>query len=158
MCIEGQKGVSLIELILFIVIVSVALVAIIKAFEVASIGSADPVLRRQSLAIAQALVEEISYKPVTPPDGGLACPSSFCNASTRSQFDDVMDYNGLFMQGIRDLAGHALTGLESYRVDVAVSSNVAFGSVPATAGYRIRVTVTDPRGEPVVVETYRANY
>ena len=37
------------EVVLFIVVVSVALVAVLKAFDLANVGSADPVLRRQSL-------------------------------------------------------------------------------------------------------------
>jgi MSHA pilin protein MshD len=150
-----QHGVSMIEAVLFIVVVSVALVVVLKAFDIANQGSADPILRRQSLAIAQSLLDEISFKDfANPSPGGYAGPY---NAATRSQFDDVMDYNGLSLSGISDLSGAAVTGLSGYRAVVAVAA-AAFGSVPSTAGYRITVTVTDPANNTLTLDGYRANY
>lgn len=150
-----QHGVSLIEAVMFIVVVSVALVAVLKAFDIANQGSADPILRRQSLSIAQSLLDEVSLKDfANPSPGGYAGPY---NAATRSQFDDVMDYNGLTLAGISDLSGTAVTGLSGYRAVVAVVA-AAFGSVPSTAGYRISVTVTDPSGAQLALEGYRASY
>ncbi len=149
-----SHGVSLIEVILFMVVVSVALVVLLKAFNQAAVASADPVLRRQSLAIAQSLLEEISPKDFSNPTDGYAGPY---NAATRSQFDDVMDYNGLLLNGISDLTGTAVTGLSGYSASVAVAA-AAFGNVPADAGWRITVTVTDPSGQQLALDGYRANY
>jgi len=155
MYIDGrQHGVSLIEAVLFIVVVSIALVVVLKAFDVANQGSANPVLRRQALAIAESLLDEISFKDFANPPGGFAGPY---NAATRSQFDDVMDYNGLSLAGISTLSGAPLTGLSGYNARVAVAA-AAFGMVPASAGYRISVTVTDPSGSQLVLDGYRANY
>lgn len=148
-------GVSLIEAVLFMVVVSVALAVLLKAFDQAAVASADPVLRRQSLAIAQSLLEEISFKDYTNPSpGGYAGPY---NAATRGQFDDVMDYNGLTLNGISDLSGTALAGLAGYSANIAIAA-AAFGNVPASAGWRITVTVTDPAGQQLALEGYRANY
>ncbi len=157
-----QRGVSLIEAVLFIVVVSIALVVVLKAFDIANQGSADPVLRRQSLAIAQSLLDEISFKPFGSAatddvaQGGFAGPYTSAN---RQWFDDVDDYNGFSMNvdGIRSLDDTALTGLGHYQASVAVVA-AAFGSVPATAGYRITITVTDPSGAQLALEGYRANY
>jgi len=155
-----QHGVSLIEVVLFIVVVSVALVVVLKAFDIANQGSADPVLRRQSLAIAQSLLDEISFKPFGDAatddiaQGGFAGP--YTNAN-RQFFDDVDDYNGFSMNGIRSLDNTAVTGLSNYQVSIAVVA-AAFGSVPASAGYRIAVTVTDPSGRQLALEGYRANF
>ncbi|MDP2787776.1 MAG: pilus assembly protein MshD [Pseudomonadota bacterium] len=150
-----QQGVSLIEAVMFIVVVSVALVVVLKAFDIANQGSADPVLRRQSLAIAQSLLDEISFKNfANPSPGGYAGPY---NAATRSQFDDVMDYNGFNMAGISDLSGTAVVGLTGYRASVAVVA-AAFGAVPSTAGYRITVTVIDPANNTLTLDGYRADY
>ena len=149
------KGFSLIEAVLFIVVVSVALSVLLKAFDQAALASADPVLRRQSLAIAQSLLEEISFKDfANPSPGGYAGPY---NAATRSQFDDVMDYNGLTLNGISDLSGTAVAGLEHYSASVSVAA-AAFGNVPASAGWRITVSVTDPSGQTFALDGYRANY
>jgi MSHA pilin protein MshD len=161
MCIRRlQLGVSLIEAVLFIVVVSVALVVVLKAFDIANQGSADPVLRRQSLAIAQSLLDEISFKPfgdATTDDvaqGGFAGPYTSAN---RQYFDDVDDYNGFSMNGIRSLDNSALAGLSNYQASVAVAA-AAFGSVPVSAGYRIVVTVTDPSGRQLALTGYRANF
>lgn len=150
-----SQGVSLIEAVLFMVVVSVALVVMLKAFDQASAASADPVLRRQSLAIAQSLLEEISFKDfANPSPGGYAGPY---NASTRNQFDDVMDYNGLVLNGISDLSGAAVAGLSGYTASITVAA-AAFGNVPSGAGWRISVSVTDPTGQTLALDGYRANY
>lgn len=137
------------------VVVSIALVVLLKAFNQAAVASADPVLRRQSLAIAQSLLEEISFKDfANPSPGGYTGPY---NASTRGQFDDVMDYNGLALNGLSDLSGTPIAGLSGYRADIAIAA-AAFGAVPAGAGWRITVTVTDPAGQQFALDGYRANY
>ena len=137
------------------VVVSVALVVLIKAFNQAAVASADPVLRRQSLAIAQSLLEEISFKDfANPSPGGYAGPY---NAATRSQFDDVMDYNGLTLNGISDLSGTAVAGLSGYSASIAIAA-AAFGNVPSGAGWRISVSITDPAGQTLALDGYRANY
>ena len=157
---SSTKGFSLVEVILFMVVVSVALVAVIQAFNLANVGSADPVLRRQSLAIAQSLLEEIRYKPFgsaatdDPLQGGFAGPYS---AANRPRFDDVDDYNGFSMSGIRTLANEAVSGLESYSASISVTT-AAFGNVPSGNGYRITVTVTDPANNTLALDTYRAEY
>jgi MSHA pilin protein MshD len=151
----AETGFSLIEAILFMVVVGVALVVLLKAFDQSAMASADLVLRRQSLAIAQSLLEEIAAKDFSNPSpGGYAGPY---NAATRNQFDDVMDYNGYTMNGISDLSGMAIAGLSGYRAVVAVAAT-AFGGVPASAGWRISVTVTDPAGTSLALDGYRANY
>ncbi|MEW5893244.1 MAG: type II secretion system protein [Pseudomonadota bacterium] len=149
-----QSGVSLVELILFIVIVGIAVAAVLQVYGVTARANADPLLRRQSLAIAQALMEEIGHKAAANPPGGFAGPYTPAN---RWLFDDVLDYNGFSMAGIADLTNVPISGLENYRLEVAVVS-AAFGPVPISAGLRFTVTVTDPTGEPTVLEGYRASY
>jgi MSHA pilin protein MshD len=155
-----SSGVSLIEAVMFIVVVSVALVVVLKAFDIANQGSADPLLRRQSMAIAQSLLDEITAKPFgsaatdVPADGYLAGPVT---SATRASADDVDDYNGFSMTGISRLDNTLLTGLSNYQVSVAVVA-AAFGTVPASAGWRITVTVTDPSGAQLALDGYRANY
>ncbi|MDP2430621.1 MAG: pilus assembly protein MshD [Pseudomonadota bacterium] len=150
-----RTGVSLIEVVLFMVVVSVALAVLVKAFDQAAVASADPVLRRQALAIAQALLEEVSVKDfANPTPGGYAGPY---NATTRGLFDDVMDYNGLTLNGISDLSGATVAGLSAYSAGIAVAA-ATFGGVPAGAGWRITVTVSDPAGRQLALEGYRADY
>jgi MSHA pilin protein MshD len=68
-----QRGVTLIEMILFIVIVSVALVAILGVMTLTTSNSADPVRRKQALILAEGLLEEVeragfSYCDPADPD------------------------------------------------------------------------------------------
>lgn len=148
------------EAVLFMVIVSLALSVVLKAFDLANVGGADPVLRRQALAIAQALLEEIRLKPFgsaatdDPAQGGFNGPYTPAN---RQFFDDVDDYAGLTMNGITTLTNVPLPGLTGYRASIAVT-HAAIGSVPAAQGWRITVSVTDPAGRSLSLDGYRANY
>lgn len=151
---RNQAGVSLVEVVLFILVIGIALAAVVNVFIVANRGSADPVLHRQALAIAQAFLDEIRGKDYANPPGGYSGPY---NAATRNLFDDVMDYHGYDQTGITDLSNQPLTGLEGYRVRVAVAQ-AALGAVPLADGRRITVTVTDPAGTASVLEAYRADY
>jgi len=60
-----QSGVSLVELIVFIVIVSVAVAGVLTALNLATRASADPLVKKQALALAEALLEEIELMPFT---------------------------------------------------------------------------------------------
>jgi MSHA pilin protein MshD len=72
-----QRGVTLVELILFIVIVGIALGGIITVMNLSTRGSADPVRRKQALIIAEGLLEEVelakfSYCDPADPDASDA--------------------------------------------------------------------------------------
>ncbi len=149
-----QRGISLIEIIVFIIVVGIAVAAVTEVFSTATRANADPLLRRQALAVAQALMEEISYKEFSNPPNGFTGPYTPVN---RGKFDDVMDYNGFAMDGIAYLDGTPIPGLGLYRVLVAVAP-AAFGPVPTPQGWKITITVTDPSGEELVLDGYRANY
>ena len=54
-----QRGVSLIELIMFIIIISIAVTGVLLVMNRVSGHSADTLIRKQALAIAESLLEEI---------------------------------------------------------------------------------------------------
>jgi MSHA pilin protein MshD len=54
-----QRGVTLVELIIFIVIIGVALTAILGVMSMTTKNSADPVRRKQALILAEGLLEEV---------------------------------------------------------------------------------------------------
>lgn len=60
-----QTGLSLIELLMFIVVVSVGLAGILLVMDVTTRNSADPMIRKQALAIAESLMEEVQLMPFT---------------------------------------------------------------------------------------------
>jgi MSHA pilin protein MshD len=72
------RGVTLVELIVFIVIVSVAVVGILTALDLSNRSSTDPMIQKQALAIAEAVLEEVQLQPFTycDPDDGAAADAN----------------------------------------------------------------------------------
>jgi MSHA pilin protein MshD len=56
---KRQQGVTLVELIMFMVIVAIALGGILQVMRLTTANSADPLRRKQALLIAEALLEEV---------------------------------------------------------------------------------------------------
>src|SRR5438552_11460460 len=59
---RAEHGISLIELIVFIVIVGIAVAGVVGALSMATRASADPMIQKQALAIAEALLEEVQQR------------------------------------------------------------------------------------------------
>lgn len=64
-----QRGVSLVELVMFIIIIGVAVVGIVNVLSLTVGMSADPIRRKQALAIAETLLEEVQMAHFTFCDG-----------------------------------------------------------------------------------------
>lgn len=129
---KRQSGMTLVELIVAIVIVSVGLAGVLSVFQMVVRGSADPMVRKQMLAIGEGMMEEIALKPYA----GSALTPAGC---ARNTFADVDDYNGYSSTGICDIDGTAIAALAGYNVAVAVVVD-ALGGV--AAAQRITVTVS----------------
>lgn len=142
-----QRGLTLIELVIFIVVVSVGVVGILSVFNVTVKASADPVVRKQAIAVAEAMLDEILAKDFTV--GGYT-------GTDRAQFDDVSDYAGYAQTGIKAVDGSAITGLESYSVVVAIDATAALG-LPAGDIKKVTVSVTGS-GNTITLIGYRTNY
>lgn len=71
MCIRNaargirQAGMSLVEVIIFIVIVGAGITVLVKIMANTTRYSADPMLQKQALAAAESLLEEIMLQPFT---------------------------------------------------------------------------------------------
>ena len=182
-----QSGISLIELIMFIVIVSVALAGILLVMNVTARSSADPLIHKQSLAIAESLLEEAALMPFTlcdPDDVNAAsavtaadCTGGAGGANDEGKlplgpeagetryhaatpFDNVSDYNGFDSVtdgGIKDITGSVVAALSGYSATVTVAQQSA-GGIAAAESLLITVSVTGPDGMPVVVDGVRTRY
>lgn len=115
-------GFTLVELVMFIVLVGIAFASLLLAISNFTRHSADPLIRKQSLAIAESLLDEVELMPFTfcdPDDanastatssaigaGGCATLSEDLSGtppigpepgetrySTTTPFDNVSDYN-----------------------------------------------------------------
>lgn len=164
MCIDisrlRQHGISLIELIIFIVIISVALTGILLVMNQVTAHSADPLVRKQAIAAAESLLEEIELQDFIDINDGVTTvcpPASMVTAATRATAYHIVDcYRGFSMTGIADL-NNAAVGLANYNANVAITSE-ALGSVVAGSAVRITVTVTDPQGNALAIDGYRTRY
>lgn len=63
-----QGGASLIELIIFIVVVNAALAGVFSMLNMGVLHSADPMIRKQMLTIAEGLLDEIEQMPYSACD------------------------------------------------------------------------------------------
>lgn len=180
------RGATLIELVVFIAIAGIAVAALFSVFGTMTGRSADPQIRKQLLAIAESLMEEVQLMPFTfcdPNDadaaiatsaaiGAGACATSSEDTaigpeagetrySATTAFDNVSDYHGFAMNpGIFDIANAPIAGLGSYSAAISVAQS-ALGSgdvVPAADSLRITVSVTGPQGTTLTLEGYRTRY
>jgi MSHA pilin protein MshD len=114
-------------------------------------ASADPMLRHQASAIAEAYLEEIVLRSFSDPDG-------VDGEGSRAAFDDLDDYDGLTDVGARDQFGNAIAGLDAYTVSVTVSNSSALPSVPAGDALRVDVLVSRGAGINLVLSGYRTRF
>ena len=141
------RGLTLVELIVALALASVLLGSLWSAWTLMGRASADPLVARQQLAIAHSLLREIELQPLT---GATAV-----GTPGRTGYAGVTDYNGLTMNGITDVEGHAVSGLAAYGATVSVT-NQALNGVPAASGYWITVTVTGPDSRALVLGLWRS--
>lgn len=148
--LRENRGFTLIELVISIVVVSIALGGVLMAINYTVTHSADPMLQHQAVAIAESYLEEILLKPFTDPDG-------IDEGNNRALFDDVGDYGGLNDNGARDQTGTPIAGLENYTVDVAVVGT-PLNDIGAANSVQITVTVSHPIGFNMSLSGFRTNY
>jgi MSHA pilin protein MshD len=172
-----QSGISLIEVILFIVIVSVGVIGLMSVLNSSLLRSADPMLRKQALAVAEALLEEVEAMPFTDCDPDFFDPSTgICTlveamgieagevrGALATPFDNVNDYNGFTLVGGGTDIGGVVAVPAGYNATVAVAHDAAFGAagafLPAADVLRISVTVTYNGGnDTITLAGYRTRY
>ncbi|WP_313209298.1 prepilin-type N-terminal cleavage/methylation domain-containing protein [Stutzerimonas nitrititolerans] len=132
--IGKQRGMTLVELVITIVIIGIAAAALFSAMASITARSADPMLRQQSLMIAESYLEAITALPY----------EQLISAAQSSA--PPQDVNG---NPIDELASY------SVKVEVIVDSTASLNEVDAT---RIDVSVKDPAGQTLTLTGYRTDY
>jgi MSHA pilin protein MshD len=147
---KAQRGVNLIELLISIVIISIACMGVLLVFAQTVRYSADPMIQTQALAVAEAYLDEILARPLSDPSGGETGGSeegSPSLAASRPLLDDVQDYDGLVNLPPQDQSGAVADfapvdtqpDLAGYQVDVDVTPNVDVNGVTmARVDVRVR--------------------
>lgn len=169
--IRQQPGFTLIELIVFIVVIGVALSGVLLAVNQATSHSADPMIQIRAAELGQAYLDEIlpkKYDANTGNDGqSPPCDSSAgrpCSTAlgveageTRATYDDVDDYQSL-NEAPADAEGNPRPGYAGYRVVVGVAYAGTDLGLANAAAKRITVTITTPQGETFPFSAYRSNF
>lgn len=158
-----QRGLTLVEMIVTIVILSVALLGIAATLNLGVSQSSNTLFELRATALAQAYLDEILSKKYDersrnsgiPPCVATGLPGRNCNAtlgtngseSARTSFDDVDDYDGLD-EGVngsdilRDAQGNARVGYDNFRVQVDVRR------IEIAGGEAEEFTPVDPATNP----------
>jgi MSHA pilin protein MshD len=146
-----QSGVTLVELIASIAIITVAIGGITLLFVGTTSTSADPMIRVQQLSIAQSYMDEIFMQAYANPSA--ACPVT--PGAERQLYDDICDYNNLNNTGVIDQYGNPIPSLSNYNVSVSVEQS----SLQGLDAKKITVTVShNNAGAPIPITAYRMDY
>jgi MSHA pilin protein MshD len=140
-----QRGVTLIELVIFIVVIGIAVTGLLRVLTLNTGVSADPVRRKQALLIAESLLEEVqqagfTYCDPSSPDAATAANTAGC--TIKEAFGQAGEFN----------AGRPYDNVNDY-VNVAGVETAAFSSggvvvgangtaLTAFSGYSATVKIT----------------
>lgn len=173
-----QRGLSLIEAVIFIVVLGIGLAGLAILYNQLTLASVDPVVRKQAVAIANSLMEEIQLRPFTfcdPDDPAVHSATGPGDCTTPEgigveggetrysapRFDNVSDYNPFDMPGsIQDISNNNIAGLAGYAAQVRIASAGGDFAIPADDALRITITVDGPPATnvQVVLVGYRLRY
>ena len=149
-----NRGFTLVEMILTIVVVSVGLAGVLTAFSTTVKSSADPLIRKQMIAIAEGMMEEVTLKPYTDPGTGGFIAAGSCD---RTNADDIQDYAGYGNRAVCDVDGTSVPGLSSYKVSVSLDTTATLGTLTSDVT-RVTVTVSNGGAESFTLVGWRTKY
>lgn len=142
---DRQQGVTLLEMIVFIVVVSIALTTLTAVYNQSVATAAEPLMHQRALNLAQAKMDEIlalKYDESTPTGGVPACDSVGglpCTYLPDSNMNDVDDFHNRTDQPFTNY---------QRLVTVTRVNNIK----------RIQVRVTAPDSSSVLLTAERANF
>lgn len=158
-----ERGLTLIELIIAIVVLGIAATGILSALSRTTVLNVDPLLRVQSQALAESVMDEILARPFYRPENDPTLDSDntaslTCASPDNSAKTSICDYNGLNQLERPD--GTAYSGVSGYSLQVTVepTEDADFSDIAAACAVRINVAVTDPGGATTQLNAYRTSY
>jgi MSHA pilin protein MshD len=170
-----QRGVTLIELVIFIVIVGIGLAGIVQMLNLSTRLSADPVRRKQALLMAEGLLEEVelarfTYCDPTDPNAATAMSTAVsatgCSSAALVEqvgqeaggvarpFDNVNDYVKAFAD-----EEQAFNNANGVLVDAAGNAYPGNNGNTTYKAY-LTITATDklgPAGNTITADNTPAN-
>ena len=136
---KNQSGFTLIEIIITLVVLSIAAVGVLSVFSVGIKGSADPLILNQAIGLAQGKMDEaIALKKSAGFNGVLSISPGV------PPFSAPLD---------------VFSWTRTVTCVTAADLNTPAGAPPCASGYaHVTVTVTHPIAGSVSVDTVLTNY
>jgi len=147
MSIERQRGLTMIELIVFIVIVGVAAAGMLGGISYTNSRSADPWQRKQAMLVAEALLEEVELAKFTychPSDtaADTATSSAGCaNAALRENVGTQVAGETRPFFNINDYVGALGVATSMTAGDTSGQITDVTGAAMVSGNYKAKVTI-----------------
>ena len=179
MPVNNAKGFTLIELVIGIIVFSIALTLFTSLIVPQAIKSVDPIFQVRASELGQSMINEITSKSFDETSdrtgGGTLCDASCIGSinlgpdgESRENYDDVDDYHGLSASDgdIKNAFNEtAMLASNSLYQGFSISVNVVYdadmdGTADTAVGDTklITVTVTTPNDENIIFSSFRSNY
>lgn len=170
-----QGGFTLIETIVFLLVVGIGVAGLLSAMSTAIRFSADPLPQKQALALAESLMEEITSAGFTfcqPQDPNFlsATNTAQCSAGMAEgvkpdgtetrPYDNVNDYVDVFGTPKSIVSTDLSSGIAApagYQASVTVSQ-LGIAGISATESLLINVTVTGPNNTRISLDGFRTRH
>lgn len=160
---RSEAGVTLVELVITIVLISIAIAGVVGGFSLILGRSSDTLFQSRTTAVGQAYLDEILSRRFDQDTGTGGVPAYDGNCRVqpaggdRDNYSVVDDYDDIDGESPQLVSG--AFGPEYSDYSVSVSVVCAGGEVGVGAdAKRIDVTVTPPQGPEMVFTAYRGNY
>ena len=160
---KSVQGMSLVEMILTIVIISVAMVASLRSFSVLSGRSSDVMVQTRALDLAQLYFDEIMSHRFDEDTGVYGTPTftGACritdDSENRDDYDDVDDFAEISNEAPALIDSSLAADYAGFTVSVDVACDDSIG-VNTDGAKLVTVTITDPIGNDSVFSVYKGNY
>lgn len=161
---SAQRGATLVELVMTIVIISIAIAGVVGAFALMAGRSAEPLNQTRAVALAQLYFEEILSRQYdhNTPEGGLPRVEGCTIAreeSSRAGFNDVDDYHQPeFVTPAGPDGGSLGAAYAGFQVRVEVECAGSEVGLPPDEAKRVTLTIVDPSGQDYMFSAYRGNF
>jgi len=161
--IHRQAGFSLVETVITIVVIAISLAAISGSMNLSLKRGADPIWQARAVQMAQSYMEDIlalRFQEDAVAGGGAVASCRVDGPengeTSRDDFDDVDDYQGLVEQG-QFLDTGALAS-NQYQITIQISCQAV--TVGSTSGFikQVTLTISGADDASLVMSAVRGNF
>lgn len=160
---RATNGFTLVEMVMTIVVISIALVASLQAFSTISGRSANGMVQTRTLDLAQLYLDEVLNHRYDEATGAFGVPTytGACritdDGEARDEYDDVDDFNGINDEVPAFIDSSIASEYNGFRVSITVTCDNSIG-VNTGGAKLVQVSISNPMGQTSVFAAYKGNY